>query len=88
MFSSIEYVHICFLYSLYYNAHNLIKEKLTELIEQTFNRESSHCLACNEKRTFFTFEQPIKYKLWSCQKMCDALHYLLDNIFIIFGSKL
>ena len=35
--------------------HNLIKEKLTELIEQ---------------------------------KMCDALHYLLDNIFIRFGSKL
>ena len=24
----------------------------------------------------------------SCQKMCDALHYLLDNIFIGFGSKL
>ena len=23
-----------------------------------------------------------------CQKMCDALHYLLDNIFIRFGSKL
>ena len=22
------------------------------------------------------------------QKMCDALHYLLDNIFIRFGSKL
>ena len=29
-----------------------------------------------------------RYKLWSCQKMCDALHYLLDNIFIGFGSKL
>ena len=27
-------------------------------------------------------------KLWSCQKMCDALHYLLDNIFIRFISKL
>ena len=26
--------------------------------------------------------------MWSCQKMCDALHYLLDNIFIRFGSKL
>ena len=26
--------------------------------------------------------------LWTCQKMCDALHYLLDNIFISFGSKL
>ena len=38
---------------------------------------------------FFTFEQPKQYKLWSCQKLCDALHYLLDNIiFIRFGSKL
>ena len=37
---------------------------------------------------FFTSEQPKQYKLWSCQKMCDYLHYLLDNIFIRFGSKL
>ena len=37
---------------------------------------------------FCTSEQPIRYKLWSCQKMCVALHYLLDNIFIRFGSKL
>ena len=26
--------------------------------------------------------------LFSCQKICDAFHYLLDNIFIRFGSKL
>ena len=26
--------------------------------------------------------------MWSCQKMCDALHYLLDNLFIRFGPKL
>ena len=68
--------------------HNLIKEKLTELIEQTFNREGSLYLACNDKNAFFTSEQPKRYKLLSCQKMCDALHYLLDNIFIRFGSKL
>ena len=68
--------------------HNLIKEKLTELIEQTFNRESSLYLACNDKNAFFTSEQPKRSKLWSCQKICDALHYLLDNIFIRFGSKL
>ena len=37
---------------------------------------------------FFTSEQPKRYKLWSCQKMCYALHYLLDNIFIRFCSKL
>ena len=40
------------------------------------------------KMPFFTSEQPKRYKLWSCQKMCDALHYLLDKIFIRFGSKL
>ena len=68
--------------------HNLIKEKLTELIEQPFNRECSLYLACNDKNAIFTSKQPKRYKLWSCQKMCDALPYLLDNIFIRFGSKL
>ena len=40
--------------------YNLIKEKLTELIEQTFNREGSLYLACNDKNAlkFFTSEQP------------------------------
>ena len=45
-------------------------------------------MACNDKNALFTSEQPKRYKLWSCQKMCDALHYLLDNIFIRFGLKL
>ena len=36
---------------------------------------------------FFTSEQSKRYKLWSCQKMCDALHYLADNLLIRFGSK-
>ena len=33
-------------------------------------------------------EQPKRYKLRSCQKVCDALQYLFDNILMIFGSKL
>ena len=33
--------------------HNLIKKKITELIEQTFNREGSLYLACNEKNAYF-----------------------------------
>ena len=35
--------------------HNLIKEKPKELIEQTFNREGSLYLACNDKNAFFYF---------------------------------
>ena len=33
--------------------HSIIKEKLTELIEQTFNIESLLYLACNDKNAFF-----------------------------------
>ena len=43
--------------------HNLIKEKLTELIEQTFNREGSLYLVFNDKNAFFTSEQPKRYNL-------------------------
>ena len=39
-------------------------------------------------KCLFTSEQPKRYKLWCCKKMCDALHYLLANIFIRFGPKL
>ena len=35
--------------------HNLIKEKITELIEQTFNREGSLYVACNDKNACFYF---------------------------------
>ena len=63
--------------------HLSVLIELTELIEQTFNREGSLYLACNDKNAFFfTSEQPKGYKLWSCHIMLDALHYLLDNIFI------
>ena len=29
-----------------------------------------------------------KYHAWSCQNVCDALTFLLDNIFNRFGTKL
>ena len=36
---------------------------------------------------FFTSENPKKYHAWSCQNVCDALTFLLDNIFIRFDTK-
>ena len=48
--------------------HNLIKEKLTELIEQTYNREGSLYLACNDKNAFFTSEQPKRYNYGHVKK--------------------
>ena len=37
---------------------------------------------------FFTSENQKNYHAWSCQNECDALTFLLDNIFIRFGTKL
>ena len=68
--------------------HNSIKEKLINLIEWTFKREGSPYIACNERQAFFTSEDTKRYKLWSCQNVCEALIYLLDNIYIRFGTKL
>ena len=40
--------------------HNLIKDKLIDLIERTFNREGSPYLACNDRNAFL---------LWKTLKM-------------------
>ena len=68
--------------------HNLIKEKLINLIVWTFKREGSPYIACNERQAFFTSGDTKQYKFWSCQNVCEALIYLLDNIYIRFGTKL
>ena len=58
------------------------------LIEWTFKREGSPYIACNKRQAFFTSEDTKRYKLWSCQNVCGALIYLLDNIYIRFCTKL
>ena len=62
--------------------------RVTNLIEWTFKREGSPYIACNERPAFFTSEDTKRYKFWSCQNVCEALIYLLDNIYIRFGTKL
>ena len=68
--------------------HNLIKDKLVDLIERTFQREGSLYIACDDKNAFFTSDAVRNYNLRSYQKVCEALTFLLDNIYIRFGSKL
>ena len=69
-------------------SHHLIKDKLIDLINRTFIRENTQYLACNEECAFFTSDVYNNHNLWSCQKVCDALVYLLDNTFIRFGTEL
>ena len=62
--------------------HHLIKDQLIDLINRTFIRENNQYLACNEECAFFTSDVYNNHNLWSCQKVCGALVYLLDNILL------
>ena len=59
-----------------------------DLIERIFQREDSLYIVCNDRHAFFTSDAAKNYNLWSCQKVCEAVIFLLDNIYIRFGSKL
>ena len=67
--------------------HNL---KRLDFIERTFyKKEGKLYPTCNDKKAFFTSADYYRvYHLWSCQNICDALSFLLDNINIKFGTKL
>ena len=68
--------------------HYLIKNKLIDLIERTFQREGSPYRVCNERNAFLLWKNLKKYYALSCQNVCDVLTFLLDNILIRFGTKL
>ena len=84
--SSLSTYDFCTLYTTL--PHNLLKDKLVDLIERAFQREGSLYIACNDRNAFYTSDAVRNYNLWSCQKVCEALTFLLDNVYIRFGSKL
>lgn len=68
--------------------HNLIKTKLTQLIEKTFAREMTLFLACNTERAFFTNNSVKNYTMWTCDEVCKSLTFLLDNIYVRYGDTI
>ena len=61
--------------------NNRIKDKIRDLIKRIIQREGSLYIAC-------TSDAVRNYNLWSCQKECEVLTFLLDNNYIRFRSKL
>ena len=68
--------------------HNLIKEKIISLIKDTFKRERHLFIACNTKKAFFTDFKYNGYKIMDKFDICNALNFLLDNIFIRVGERI
>ena len=67
--------------------NNLIKDKLVDLIGRTFQREGSLYIAY-DRNVFFTSDAVRNYNVWYCQKVCEALTFLLDNIYTRLSTKL
>ena len=63
---------------------------LSLLAGRTVPADVRNCtyLACNDRNAFYFRKKTKKYHAWSGQNVCDALTFLLDNIFIRFGTKL
>ena len=68
--------------------HILIKVKLTYLIEQTFNSESSIYLVCNDNMPVLLLNNLKDISCGNVRKCLNALHFLMSNLFIRFGLKL
>ena len=68
--------------------YNITKNKLHVLIERIFQREGSLYSTFNDRYVFFTSDVVKHFNLWFCQKVCEALTFHLDNIYIRFGSEL
>ena len=68
----------------------VVLDEILNLIESVSEGFPSYSLyiACNDRNAFITSYAVRYYNLWSCQKVCEALTFLLDNIYIRFGSKL
>ena len=68
--------------------HKLIKDKLMILLKEPSREKANLTMHVMTEMHFLLQKNPKKYHAWSCQNVCDALTFLLDNIFIRFGTNL
>ena len=65
-----------------------MKDKRIDLIERTFNREGSPYLHVTTETHLLLRKNLNMYHAISCQNVYDTLTFLLDNIFIQFGTRM
>ena len=68
--------------------HDKIKDRLSKLIKWCFNREGKTYICTSETKGFFSAAEYKSYKSWTCSDLCNALSFLLDNIYVRFGENL
>ena len=56
---------------------------LLRILKEFSKGNALFCIACNDRNAFFTSDVVRNYKLWSCQKVCEALTFLLEILNIL-----
>ena len=68
--------------------HNLIKEKLIDLIDRTSREKALLTLHVMTEMHFLLQKKTKKYHAWSCQNVCDALTFFVGQHFYSIWPKL
>ena len=65
--------------------HDLVKAKVLSLVKWSYNRESKPYLCTSDKAGFF-FKNYDSYTCWPCTELCEALPFLMENIYVQFDD--
>ena len=77
-----QFVYLCFSTLYPTLPHNLIKDKLNYLIEEPSLEKALLTLHVTTETHFLLWKNLKKISCMVCQNVCNALTFLLDNIFI------
>ena len=68
--------------------HARLKNQLHDLLERVFHTKGKSFIATNYFRTFWTNDRmSMRYTYFSCRELCLAIDFLIDNIYVRFGSS-
>ena len=68
--------------------HAQLKKQLHDLLERVFNTKGKSFIATNNFRTFWTNDRTsTRYTYFSCRELCLAIDFLIENIYVRFGSS-
>ena len=69
-------------------SHAQLKKEVHDLLERVFNTKGKSFIATNTFRTFWTNDRTsTRYTYFSCRELCLAINFLIDNIYVHFGSS-
>ena len=68
--------------------HARLKNHHHDLLERVFHTKGKSFIATNPFRTFWTNDRTsMRYTYFSCRELCLAIDFLIDNIYVRFGSS-